>query len=85
MPRFTVNPQPFQPTASVSVDRLQSPLALLMSRYVKNPSRSAAAAVIEAIDRRRQEPHPAWTADERCACLRLRAHWQMLTFTSPKG
>lgn len=75
----------YEPGKERSLQALRLRLGTLIHRYVDRRSNSAAQAVLETIDILRQHPDNHWDMADHCACLRLRAHWQMLAQTSHKA
>ena len=70
---------------ALSPQALSLQLANLIQHYTHRRSSTAAHAVLQTLDRLRQHPGNQWDMADRCACLRLRTHWQMLAQTSRKG
>lgn len=68
----------FEASDTLSPQALSVRLANLIYHYTDRRSSAAARAVLQTIDRLRQHPENQWDMADRCACLRLRAHWQML-------
>lgn len=75
----------FEGGDALSPQALSIRLANLIHHYTERRSSAAARAVLQTIDRLRQHPGNQWDMADRCACLRLRAHWQMLAQTSREG
>lgn len=82
--QYPPDPLPLQPT-QIPPDGIRQLLGHLIRYYARTPSRAVAGSIVRHIDQLCSHPRFDGDRSERCALLRLKAHWRWLARDTPEG